>query len=124
MMDRPMRTLLVSLVAAVALSACDGVSGVWLAATWRTSVPVDALEVTTAVADGVPTSEVISSRAGTPLAAPYRLLVRSPANQELSVQLTAQSSGRAVARARIEVTPKERDVPEITVELQPIAETP
>lgn len=117
-----MRTVLLALVAALGLtaSACDGVSGVWLAATWRATVPIDALEVTTTVAGGVPTSEVISARTGSPLAAPYRLLVQSPPNQTLSVQLTAQSSGRAVATARVEVTPKEREVPELTVELQPV----
>jgi hypothetical protein len=80
------------------------------------------LEVTTSVGDDAPISEVISANAGSSLVPPYRVLVLSPANERLSVQLTAQSSGVAIATGRIEVTPKERELPEITLELQPVAD--
>lgn len=114
-----MRALL-TLLALAGLAACDGVSGIHLAATWRTTSTIDALEVTTTVGDGVPVSEVIAASNGSQLVPPYRVLVQSPPNQRLSVQLTAQSAGVAIASGRVELTPKERDLPELTLELQPV----
>lgn len=102
---------------ALLLCGCDSVSGVDVSARW-TAMSVSSLEVTTTLGDGTPVSQILGDGQSI-MTSPYRVLVKSPAGENVQVAITARTADQAVATGSLEVKPGTGQILQVTLDLLP-----